>query len=160
MKKEIVNISIEVYQSFDKLPENIQNLFNKAQQAREQAYAPYSHFKVGAAVLLDSGEIVIGNNQENAAYPSGLCAERVAVYSAAANFPSQKIRALAVAVNDKNNRLDKPAAPCGSCRQSLFEFEQKQKTPFPVYFMGEKGKIIKSNSVSDLLPFGFGPDSL
>lgn len=160
MKKQNLTISVEVYQDVMELPENIQELFNKAQQAREQAYAPYSHFKVGAAILLDSGEIVIGSNQENAAYPSGLCAERVAVYAAAANFPNSKIIALVVVVGPKNTHLDKPAAPCGSCRQSLFEFEQKQKSPFPIYFMGENGTLLKTNSVSDLMPFGFGPDSL
>lgn len=160
MKTKIIHITTEVYESVLQLPKNIQELFNKAHQAREQAYAPYSRFKVGAAILLDSGEIVVGNNQENAAYPSGLCAERVAAYTAAANFPNQKITALAVVVGSHEEYLQKPAAPCGSCRQSLYEFEEKQKEPFSIFFPGEASTIIKVNSVADLMPFAFGPDSL
>lgn len=160
MKKHVITIPFEVFDHRSELPEEIRNLLNKAQQARESAYAPYSHFKVGAAILLESGEIITGNNQENAAYPSGLCAERVAAYHAASNFPNQKMIALAVVVEEENTTSEIPATPCGSCRQSLFEFEQKQHAPLSVYCMAKSGKIVKISSVSDLLPFGFGPDSL
>src|SRR5699024_3843898 len=102
MKKHEITIPFEVFDHRSELPEEIRNLLNKAQQARESAYAPYSHFKVGAAILLESGEIITGNNQENAAYPSGLCAERVAAYHAASNFPDQKMIALAVVVEEEN----------------------------------------------------------
>lgn len=128
---------------------------DKAQQARENAYAPYSHFKVGAAVLLDSGVIVSGNNQENAVFPSGLCAERVAVFHAGAAYPNLPIRAIAISACALNHRLSSPAAPCGACRQALLEYEVKQATPIAIYFMGEKGKVIKAGSVKGLLPVPF-----
>ena len=128
---------------------------NKAQQARENAYAPYSRFRVGAALRLSSGEIVLGNNQENAAFPSGLCAERVAVFNAGANFPNETITTLAITVRAENHKIAEAIAPCGACRQSLAEYEQKQKSPIAIYFMGETGEIIKVASVMDLLPLGF-----
>ncbi len=128
---------------------------NKAQQARNNAYAPYSRFKVGAALKLSLGKIVIGSNQENAAYPSGLCAERVAVYSAGANYPDQTITTLAITVKAESREVKEAIAPCGACRQSLAEYEQKQKSPIAIYFMGETDEIIKVASVMDLLPLGF-----
>lgn len=155
MKKKTINIPLEVYGSTSELPEDIQKLMNKAQQAREFAYAPYSRFKVGAALQLESGEIVMGSNQENAAYPSGLCAERVAVFSAGANFPNQSMRAMAITVKAEAHEVTEPIGPCGACRQSLAEYEQKQKSPMAIYFMGETGEIYKVNSVMDLLPLGF-----
>lgn len=127
----------------------------KAQQAREHAYAPYSHFRVGAALRLASGEIILGSNQENAAFPSGLCAERVAVFSAGANFPNQTITDLAITVRAESHEVTEAIAPCGACRQSLAEYEQKQKSPINIYFMGETGQIFKVASVMDLLPLGF-----
>lgn len=151
---------MEVYESVSELPEDIQKLMNKAQQARESAYAPYSRFKVGAALLMDSGEVITGNNQENAAYPSGLCAERVVVFSAGANFPGQNMTAMAITVCSENHKIDEPLAPCGACRQSLLEYEQKQKSPLAIYFMGETGSIVKVAAVTDLLPFGFGAEYL
>lgn len=155
MKKQTITIPLEVYGSVSELPEDIQILMNKAQQARDKAYAPYSCFKVGAAIQLESGEIVIGSNQENAAFPSGLCAERVAVFSAGANFPNQTMRAIAITVQAENHKVKEPISPCGACRQSLAEYEQKQKSPMAVYFMGEIGEVYKVNSVLDLLPLGF-----
>lgn len=155
MKKQKIEIQLEVFETLSELPTAIQELMNKAQQARENAYAPYSHFRVGAALRLSSEEIVMGNNQENAAYPSGLCAERVAVFSAGANFPDQTISAMAITVRAESHEVAEPIAPCGACRQSLAEYEQKQKTPIAIYFMGETGEIIKVASVMDLLPLGF-----
>jgi cytidine deaminase len=128
---------------------------NKAHEAREKAYAPYSHFMVGAALLLDTGEVIIGNNQENAAYPSGLCAERVAVFHAGATNPKATIVSMAVSARSLNYSVTVPIAPCGACRQSLAEYEVKQKTPICIYFMGESGKVVKSDSVKDLLPLIF-----
>jgi len=128
---------------------------DKAQEACKNAYAPYSHFKVGAAILLGSGEITIGSNQENAAYPSGLCAERVAIFHTGALFPNEKIMAIAITASSQTQPLVEPIAPCGACRQSLSEYETKQQTPIAIYFMGETGKVAKVASVTDLLPFGF-----
>jgi|SRR5690606_4064412 len=155
MEKQKIEIQLEVFETVSELPKNIQKLMDKAQQARENAYAPYSLFKVGAAVLMASGEITLGNNQENAAYPSGLCAERVAIFHTGALFPNEKISAMAITARSLNQTLAQPIGPCGACRQSMAEYEQKQKSPIAIYFMGETGKIIKVDSVMDLLPLGF-----
>ena len=132
------------------------SLMDQAIIARENAYAPYSNFHVGAAVLLENGTTVLGNNQENAAYPSGLCAERVAIFYAAANYPGVVIKAVAISANAILSPLEKPAAPCGNCRQAMAEYEQKQVTPIAVMFMGASGQVIHCDSVLHLLPFAFG----
>ncbi len=155
MKKQKIEIALEVFESISELPKDIQELMNKAQQARENAYAPYSRFRVGAALRLASGQMVTGSNQENAAFPSGLCAERVAVFSAGATFPNETITDLAITVRAESHEVTEAIAPCGACRQSLAEYEQKQKSPINIYFMGETGDIIKVASVMDLLPLGF-----
>ncbi|HET8803724.1 MAG TPA: cytidine deaminase [Aequorivita sp.] len=155
MKKQKIEIQLVVFETISELPKNIQKLMDKAQQARENAYAPYSHFRVGAAILMASGEITLGNNQENAAFPSGLCAERVAIFHTGALFPNEKISAMAITARSLNQSLSEPIGPCGACRQSMAEYEQKQKSPIAVYFMGETGKIVKVDSVMDLLPLGF-----
>lgn len=155
MKNIKIEIKLEVFESILDLPSSIQILMNKAHEARENAYAPYSRFKVGAALQLDSGEIILGNNQENAAYPSGLCAERVAVFHAGAIHPNATIDTIAISAKSMKNKLTTPVAPCGSCRQVLAEYEVKQNTPISIYFMGETGKVVKSNSVKDLLPLIF-----
>src|SRR5690554_829154 len=154
-KKTKIEIQLEVFESTSELPTSIQELMKHAQQTRDTAYAPYSNFSVGAAILLESGEITVGSNQENAAYPSGLCAERVAVFHCGAVFPNQTISAMAITAKSHNHKLNEPIGPCGACRQSLSEYEQRQKSPIAIYFMGETGKIIKVTSVKDLLPLGF-----
>ncbi|OAB79652.1 cytidine deaminase [Cochleicola gelatinilyticus] len=155
MKKLTIETHLEVFETFSELPLEVQNLMNKAQQARENAYAPYSHFKVGAALQLASGETVIGNNQENAAFPSGLCAERVAVFYAGASYPSAIIKMMAITARSLKQKVTTPIPPCGACRQSLVEYEVKQNAPIILYFMGESGKIVKANSIKDLLPLIF-----
>ena len=160
MSKKKIEIQFEVFDHLSELPAEIQNLMEKAQVARENAYAPYSHFRVGAALLLLSGEVVSGNNQENAAYPSGLCAERVAVFAAGANFSNDPIIALAISARSEHQPTTEAIGPCGACRQSLAEYEQKQNSPIPIFFMGETGKINKVNSIADLLPFGFDAKNL
>lgn len=155
MKKLKIETHLEVYDSLSELQIDIQELMNKAHEARENAYAPYSHFKVGAALELDSGDIVLGNNQENAAFPSGLCAERVAVFQAGAMYSGITIKSLAITARSMNHEVVTPIPPCGACRQSLAEYEVKQKTPIAIYFMGEKGKVVKAGSVKDLLPLIF-----
>lgn len=160
MEKKQITIPLEIYNSADQLPKDIQLLMNKAQEAREKAYAPYSRFRVGAAVLLENNEIILGNNQENAAFPSGLCAERVAIFSAGANYPNHKFKAIAISARSEERILAEPIAPCGSCRQSMAEYEQKQKSPIAVYFMGEEGVVYKVDAIADLLPFGFSAEYL
>ena len=155
VKKITIETHLEVFESVDTLPKDIQELMNKAQQARENAYAPYSHFMVGAAIKLDSGEIVLGNNQENAAFPSGLCAERVAAFHAGATYPDAILKHMALTVRSLNHTVAVPTPPCGACRQALAEYEVKQRSPIAIYFMGETGKVVKANSIKELLPLIF-----
>ena len=160
MRKINIEINLEVFESISELPNPIQELMNKAHQARENAYAPYSHFKVGAAIRLDSDEIIIGNNQENAAYPSGMCAERVAVFHAGASYPDAIIKSIALTARSLHNKTTDAVPPCGACRQVLAEYEVKQESPIAIFFMGETGKIVKAYSVKDLLPLIFDKNYL
>jgi cytidine deaminase len=155
MKTITIIAVFEVFDSFEKLPEDAKHLMENAFKARNTAYAPYSKFNVGAAILLDNKEIIIGSNQENASYPCGLCAERTALYYAGAKYPNAKIRKMAISAKSLNHRLITPIPPCGACRQAIAEYEVKQEAPIEIYFMGESGKVIKSNSLKDLLPLGF-----
>jgi cytidine deaminase len=155
MKQIKITSSATVYSNLGALSTEDQMLMNKAIKARGNAYAPYSKFHVGAALLLDNGEIVLGNNQENAAYPSGMCAERVAVWQAGSLFPGVKIKKLAISASSTITKVDKPIGPCGACRQTLSEYEINQKEPFPVIFMGEVGEIVKTPSLLSLLPYSF-----
>jgi cytidine deaminase len=126
-----------------------------AVQARHRAYAPYSNFTVGCAVMLENGEVITGNNQENAAYPSGLCAERVAIFAAGAAFPGVPVLKMAITASPENDSFHKPVPPCGACRQSIAEYENNQKNDIELYFMGAAGKVFKSYSLRDLLPLVF-----
>jgi cytidine deaminase len=155
MTEKNISTIIQEFDGFDELPPEIQNLIGEAQKARDKAYAPYSKFKVGAAILLKNKEIVIGSNQENASYPSGLCAERTAVYHAGAQFPEEKITAIAITAKSSERKVDSPVPPCGACRQAIAEYEIKQNQPIQIYFMGETGKVIKSPSLLNLLPLAF-----
>lgn len=155
MKKKKIEFELEVYQSLDELPKELSHLLIKAEESRKKAYAPYSNFQVGAAILLENGQIVLGNNQENAAYPSGMCAERVAIFYAGANYPDQRILALAISAASQDYIVDHPAGPCGSCRQAISEYETKQKSPIKLVLRGEEGEIFVVDSIADLLPLGF-----
>jgi cytidine deaminase len=160
MEKITITASFTVYDSADSLPEPIRLLMQRAVAVRKTAYAPYSKFRVGAAIQLDNGEVVIGSNQENAAYPSGLCAERVAVFHAGAAYPDAKILSLAISAAADAKVVDTPIPPCGACRQVLAEYEMKQDTPMEIWFMGETGKVYKSDSLKNLLPLIFDKDQL
>lgn len=138
----------------------MQQLMGQAVAVRKTSYAPYSRFHVGAALLLDNGKTVLGANQENAAYPSGLCAERVAVFSAGANYPGAKIVRMAITAASEQKEVTEPIPPCGACRQSIAEYELKQGQPIEIWFMGEAGKLYKSDSLKNLLPFMFGSEYL
>lgn len=148
------------FEELSQLPVEMIDVMNRAIEARENAYAPYSQFQVGAAVLLDDGTIVKGSNQENAAYPSGLCAERTAIFSVGANYPNHKIKAICISASSMLKDTMEPIPPCGACRQSLLEYENKQNQVIPVYFMGKYGNVIESPSVRNLLPFIFKENSL
>ncbi len=155
MKNIIITTQFSVFDSIQELPLDIQNLMEQAVVVRKNAYAPYSKFRVGAALLLDNGKIILGSNQENAAYPSGLCAERVAIFQSGTLYPEAKILKMAISAASDTNQTTEPIPPCGSCRQSIAEYEIKQETPIEIYFMGEIGTIYKSASLKNLLPFMF-----
>lgn len=155
MKKIEIKTSAILFSNISELSSEDKMLMDKAVEARGKAYAPYSKFSVGAALLLENNEIILGNNQENAAYPSGMCAERVAIWKAGSDYPNVKILKLAISASSTISKVDKPVGPCGACRQSLSEYEIKQKQPFPIIFMGEVGEIIKTPSLDSLLPFSF-----
>jgi len=155
MKKKNIAFEIEIYESLEELFEADKKLMAKAIEARKNAYAPYSNFKVGAALLLENGEVVIGNNQENACFPAGLCAERVAIFQAGAKYPNVVIKSIAISATSMNYKVDTPAAPCGNCRQSISEYEVKQKQPIQILMMGEVGEVLKCNSIGDILPLAF-----
>ncbi len=155
MKPLTITSRLEVYDSVNEFSEEIQNLMQKAIEVRDNAYAPYSNFKVGAAILLENGEVIVGSNQENASYPSGLCAERTAVYYAGAKHPGARILKIAISAKSLNHIVASPVPPCGACRQALVEYEVKQGDPIELYFMGEKGKVMKADAVRDLLPLVF-----
>lgn len=155
MKEITITTQFSVFDSLTELPSEIQNLMEQAVAVRKNAYAPYSKFRVGTALILDNGKIILGSNQENAAYPSGLCAERVAIFHAGAVYPDAKILKMAITAASDSNKTTTPIPPCGSCRQSIAEYEIKQDTPIEIYFMGETGAIYKSASLKNLLPFMF-----
>jgi len=160
MKEFTLTTSFSVFDSKDDLPSDILSLMDKAIETRKKAYAPYSKFRVGAALMLDNGQTVIGSNQENAAYPSGLCAERVAVFHSGAVYPEAKILKMAISAASDTNTTTSPIPPCGACRQSIAEYEFKQAVDIEIYFMGETGKVYKSNSLKNLLPFTFDKNFL
>lgn len=160
MKKITSSASISIFENVDELPIEIKSLMEKAVEIRKKAYAPYSKFRVGAALSLDNGIVVLGSNQENAAYPSGLCAERVAIYQAGALYPEAKILQIAISATSDEYVLKTPVPPCGSCRQSISEYEVKQETSIEIYFMGGEGEVYKSDSIANLLPFSFGKSFL
>lgn len=155
MKEILITSKFTAYNTIEELPAEIQNLFEQAIQIQKNAHAPYSKFRVGVAILLDNNKIVLGSNQENAAYPSGLCAERVALFQAASNFPESKILKMVITATSETTNTASPIPPCGSCRQSIAEYEIKQDSPIEIYFMGEMGTIYKSESLKNLLPLIF-----
>ncbi|WP_406845130.1 cytidine deaminase [Flavobacterium soyae] len=155
MKEISITSSFTIYDNINELSQDIQDLMNQAIEIRKKAYAPYSQFRVGAALLLDNGKIILGSNQENAAYPSGLCAERTAIFYAGSAYPEAKILKMAITAASDTNQTQAPIPPCGSCRQSIAEYEIRQDTPIEIYFMGEIGEVYKSASLKNLLPFMF-----
>ncbi len=152
MKNIEISIRISVLE-YEELHPMDQHLVNEAKHASQSAYAPYSSFKVGTAVLLENGTTVTGNNQENAAYPSGLCAERVAIFSAHALYPEQKIDTIAIAACYKNE-FTETISPCGACRQVMLESEKRSGKVIRILLFGIN-KILVIESVKDLMPLTF-----
>ena len=155
MRKEQFICPYTLYENLDELEPRDAELMRRAHEATKNSYAPYSNFHVGAAVRLANGAIVTGNNVENAAYPSGLCAERVAMFSAMAQYPGVAFEALAVTAHSATNTIDEPVAPCGACRQVMLEYEQQQGHPLRVLCLQHGGSVREVNSVADLMPFSF-----
>lgn len=146
--------------SAEELNPEEQNLLNMAKEAAKSAYAPYSGFFVGAALLLENGIIVCGNNQENVAFPSGLCAERVAFFSAGAQYPDVPIKVIAITAKSEKFSVDRPVTPCGDCRQVMAEYEERHKKNIRVILSGEKGKILIVDDIKTLLPLMFSGEGL
>ncbi len=153
MKELTTTIKYQLAQ-LEELDSQEQTLVTRAMQATDNSYAKYSNFRVGAACLLANGQIVIGANQENAAYPSGLCAERTAIFAAQANYPDQPITILAIAARNADGFIKSPIAPCGACRQVILEIEDRYRQPIRILLYGKDG-ILRINTVKDLLPFCF-----
>ena len=160
MKEIQIETKLSVFESFEELSQSEKEFMNQAVEIRKKAYAPYSKFQVGAAIVLDNGVLLQGSNQENAAYPSGLCAERVVIFYAGANYPNNKIMKLFISATPSDRDSENPIPPCGSCRQSIAEYEIKQDLPIEIYFMGAKGAVYKSDSLKNLLPFMFDKSNL
>ncbi|MCB0516136.1 MAG: cytidine deaminase [Chitinophagales bacterium] len=160
MRTEKIDIHLHILTRSEIQDPALLGLFEACKAACKNAYAPYSGFRVGAAVLMENGEIVIGNNQENAAYPSGLCAERVAVFQAGALFPDTPIKAIAITIDYEKFPTQNWVFPCGSCRQSLVEYERRYDHSIKVYLLGKNGEIAYVDDVASLLPFVFSGDAL
>ena len=155
MEKKRIGFVLSIFNSLEEMSEQDTRLLREAKQALLNSHSPYSKFRVGAALLLKSGKIVLGSNQENASFPAGLCAEGVAIFSAGANYPGEKIEAIAITASSEAHTLDQPAAPCGICRQTISEYENKQRTPIRIIMKGQSGSIYVCDSIADLLPLGF-----
>lgn len=160
MKSLKLEIPLTSYATEAELPLDEQTLVEQARQATYKSYAPYSNFHVGAALLLEDGTVFTASNQENAAYPSGSCAERSAVFYVGANYPDKKIKAIAVLARPGTGDVFQAVSPCGNCRQSLLEYEHRQKQPIRLLMLQPKGGIIAMDSIADLLPVKFDADDL
>jgi cytidine deaminase len=160
MTKQEYNFSFEVYDSVNELTKEDASLVEEARKTTANAYAPYSHFNVGAIAKLHNGETVRGTNQENAAYPVGICAERVLLSAAATLFPDIAIDTLAISYDNKNGKSNHPISPCGICRQTLLEYEERVKQPIRIILSGLEGKIYIIKKASQLLPLSFGGEDL
>lgn len=156
MKKEAYQFSFDVYDSIEELNEQDAWLVNEAREVTASAYAPYSNFNVGAVAKLANGEIVAGTNQENASYPVGICAERVLLASAASLYPGIPIDSIAISYNNIHGISSHPISPCGMCRQSLVEYEERVKQPIRLILSGLDGKVIIVEKADLLLPLSFG----
>ena len=161
MKQEY-NFGFDVYDDISGLTKEDAALLEEARKTTQKAYAPYSNFMVGAAALLNNGQKIYGTNQENASYPVGVCAERVLLASASMLQTDEPIRTIAISYNNLsgNGGSDRPVSPCGMCRQSLAEYEERMKQPIRLILAGMEGKVIVINSASQLLPFSFGSGDL
>jgi cytidine deaminase len=149
-------INYERYEKFEGLSTIDRQLVSEAKRAMNQAYAPYSKFKVGSAILLSDGSIVKGNNQENIAYPSGLCAERVALFYAGSNYPDAEVVSIVIVAEGTFLQHQEMVSPCGACRQVMLETERRQTNTLRIILVSHNGQVFVFHSAKDLLPFAFG----
>jgi len=155
MKKLVLKTIVEIFKDSTELTDSDRALLLLARKSVKLAYAPYSNFKVASAVLLNNGKKVIGTNQENAAYPVCLCAERAALANASSRYPKSPISAIAITAKSMEQILNKPVAPCGSCRQYILEMENRYNQPIRLILQGETGPIYIVESCKSLLPLSF-----
>lgn len=155
MNKLNFSITYESYEGLHELNENDHSLCTAAVQALKTSWSPYSNFKVGTAVRLAGGEVVLGSNQENLAYPSGLCAERVALFTIGAKYADAIIESMVITAHTDHFKITNPVTCCGACLQVMAEFEQKQQKEIEVLFYCIDGKVLKVQGIKSLLPFVF-----
>jgi len=160
MSQKTITTFLDVYATKDELPVEDQQLVSSAYQAATNSYSPFSNFKVGCAVLLTNGEIVGGSNQENASYPAGICAERVALSTCSSIHAGVKPIKMAIVVNNENYQSKFPCAPCGICRQTISEYEGRFEQEIEIIFPGENGQFYKVKSIQSILPLGFNANNL
>ena len=160
MKTKEIKFSFSLFESIDELNTEDAELLREARKVTKFAYAPYSNFKVGAFARLQNGETVSGTNQENASFPAGICAERTLLSTASSLFPGVGIETIAITYDNLNGKSDKPASPCGICRQSLVELQDRTKKQIRVILSGMEGKVQIIENAKDLLPLVFGADDL
>jgi cytidine deaminase len=160
LKQKEIQFRYTEFDSINDLSQEDKTLLLEAHKATEQAYAPYSEFYVGAALKLEDGTVIHGSNQENMAFPSGLCAERTAFFHAGAMHKGKKIISVAITAKAKNFTVKKPVYPCGACRQSMVEYETAQENPISIIMGGQTGKVIKVENIKSLLPLLFHEDDL
>lgn len=160
MNEREFKLTVEIYESESQLTDSDQLLLQKARTTLSGAYAPYSGFNVGAAVLLDNGTVITGSNQENASYPVGICGERVALFAASAQYPDVGITTVAICTEKADGKSTKPSTPCGLCRQVMVEMEERQQKPIKLILKGEEGEVWIVPNTGDLLPFHFDSSNL
>ncbi len=155
MKQHQIHINVDIYQDRSELSPADADLLEKASEAIGDAYAPYSKFRVAAAARLADGTLVAGTNQENASYPAGICAERVLLSAISALYPRMVIDSVAVTYLNESGDSTEPISPCGICRQSLLEYEQRNGRPMRLILGGNTGKVLILANAASLLPLGF-----
>lgn len=160
MKELIINTTIQVYTNEIELDQKDTELVLAARNGLANSYSPYSNFKVSAALHLENGQTITGANQENAAYPLCLCAERVALSAASSQHPGVIIKTIAVTAKNLKGNLDAPVSPCGSCRQVIVEWEYRQQADIKIILQGQSGEVYVFNSAKALLPLSFNPEVL
>ena len=156
MKNEKFSFKYLVYESIEELTEEDAGLLRQARKVTKLAYAPYSNFRVGAFAKLVNGKTVSGTNQENASYPAGICAERTLMSTASSLFPGVGIKTIAISYNNVKGKSNHPISPCGICRQSFVEFQERTKSPIRILLSGLEGKVLVIENAANLLPLVFG----